>query len=143
MERNENGYSSYNFAGDGARGAGSSCGCRRERDDADRDCGRTTGGSNNGSANINGGASGRAVGNGRSGGNGSMGGCAQGSHGGASGIGGGSPAGYGSMGGASGRLAMAYVPMQCWRMLYSPDYALTRGSLFEELDLPLEECTNG
>ena len=101
------------------------------------------GGSNNGSANINGGASGRAVGNGRCGDNSSMGGCAQGSQGGASGIGGGSPAGYGSMGGASGRLAMAYVPMQTWRMLYSPDYALTRGSLFEELDLPLEECTNG
>ena len=44
MERNENGYSSYNFAGDGARGTGSSCGCRRERDDADRDGGRMNGG---------------------------------------------------------------------------------------------------
>lgn len=38
------------------------------------------------------------------------------------------------------RLAMAYVPMQRWRMLYAPDAALMRGTMFEELDLPLEEC---
>ena len=50
-----------------------------------------------------------------------------------------SPEGMGMMnGGANARLAMAYLPMQCWRKLYSPDYGLTRGTIFEELDLPLE-----
>ena len=33
-------------------------------------------------------------------------------------------------------LAMAYVPMQQWRKLYSPEEALRRGTMFEELDLP-------
>ena len=41
------------------------------------------------------------------------------------------------------QLAMAYVPYQCWRMLYEPDKALSRGTLFEELDKPLEDCVNG
>lgn len=33
-------------------------------------------------------------------------------------------------------LAMAYVPMQKWRKIYSNDVALNRGTIFEELDLP-------
>ena len=33
-------------------------------------------------------------------------------------------------------LAMAYVPMQKWRNLYDCDVALSRGTLFSELDLP-------
>ena len=44
---------------------------------------------------------------------------------------------------AARQLAMVYSPYQCWRMLYSPDKALERGTLFEELDKPLEECSNG
>ena len=35
-------------------------------------------------------------------------------------------------------LAYAYVPIQPWRMLYSPDVALERGTMFEELDKPME-----
>ena len=34
-------------------------------------------------------------------------------------------------------LAYAYVPIQSWRMLYTVDDALGRGTLFEELDKPL------
>ena len=41
------------------------------------------------------------------------------------------------------QLAMVYSPHQCWRMLYAPEKALMRGTLFEELDKPLEDCTNG
>ena len=37
------------------------------------------------------------------------------------------------------QLAMVYSPMQCFRMLYSPEDALKRGTLFEELDKPLLE----
>ena len=33
-------------------------------------------------------------------------------------------------------LAMAYVPIQEFRDLYDPDYALQVGTLFKELDLP-------
>jgi len=33
-------------------------------------------------------------------------------------------------------LAMAYVPMQQWRMLYEPEDGFSRGTIFEELDLP-------
>ncbi len=33
-------------------------------------------------------------------------------------------------------LAMAYVPRQKWRNAYSPEEALSRGTLFAELDLP-------
>lgn len=33
-------------------------------------------------------------------------------------------------------LAMAYVPMQAFRCLYSPEQALESGTLFKELDLP-------
>ena len=36
------------------------------------------------------------------------------------------------------QLAMVYSPLQCWRMLYSPEKALMRGTMFEELDKPLE-----
>jgi len=41
------------------------------------------------------------------------------------------------------QLAMVYSPHQCFRMLYTPEKALMRGTLFEELDKPLEDCTNG
>lgn len=37
------------------------------------------------------------------------------------------------------QLAMVYSPMQCWRRLYTPDEALTSGTLFEELYKPYEE----
>lgn len=33
-------------------------------------------------------------------------------------------------------LAMAYVPMQCLKTIYSPQTALLRGTLFPELDKP-------
>ena len=35
-------------------------------------------------------------------------------------------------------LGYAYVPIQHWRMLYTPDNALKSGTLFEELYLPME-----
>ncbi len=35
-------------------------------------------------------------------------------------------------------LAYSYVPMQKFRMLYSPECALAHGTLFEELYLPME-----
>ena len=35
-------------------------------------------------------------------------------------------------------LAMVYSPKQYWRKLYSPEDALGRGTLFTELDMPLE-----
>ncbi len=35
-------------------------------------------------------------------------------------------------------LAYAYVPIQSWRMLYSPSDALAHGTLFEELYKPKE-----
>ena len=40
-------------------------------------------------------------------------------------------------------LAYAYVPIQRWRMLYTPENALARGTMFEELDLPMEVYGNG
>ncbi len=40
-------------------------------------------------------------------------------------------------------IAYAYVPIQKFRMLYKTDKALERGTLFEELDLPLEVYKNG
>ena len=40
---------------------------------------------------------------------------------------------------SASQLAMVYSPMQCFRMLYSPEKALMRGTMFEELDKPLEE----
>ena len=41
-------------------------------------------------------------------------------------------------------LAMAYVPQQNWRNLYSPEVALNRGTLFAEVDKPFigEEAVN-
>ena len=33
-------------------------------------------------------------------------------------------------------LAMVYAPMQKWHQAYSPDEALSRGTLFAELDKP-------
>ena len=48
------------------------------------------------------------------------------------------PGNYGE-GCTSKQLAMVYSPFQCWRMLYSPDVALMKGTLFEELDKPLED----
>ena len=39
-------------------------------------------------------------------------------------------------------LAYAYVPIQRWRMLYTPDKGLRRGTIFEELDMPMEVYGN-
>ncbi len=39
-------------------------------------------------------------------------------------------------------LAYAYVPIQRWRMLYSPADGLVRGTIFEELDKPKEVYGN-
>ncbi len=33
-------------------------------------------------------------------------------------------------------LAMAYIPVQQFKELYEPDYALEVGTLFKELDMP-------
>ena len=35
-------------------------------------------------------------------------------------------------------IGYAYVPIQAFRMIYPTDKALMRGTLFEELDLPVE-----
>ena len=42
-------------------------------------------------------------------------------------------------------LAMVYSPCQAWRDAYSPEVALSRGTLFSELDLPFEasKCKRG
>ncbi|WP_037372642.1 spore coat associated protein CotJA [Anaerovorax odorimutans] len=34
------------------------------------------------------------------------------------------------------QIAMAYVPWQTWNTVYSPELALSQGTLFPELDLP-------
>lgn len=39
-------------------------------------------------------------------------------------------------------LAYAYVPIQRWRMLYAPDVGLGRGTIFEELDMPMKVYGN-
>ena len=39
-------------------------------------------------------------------------------------------------------LAYAYVPIQQWRMMYSPEDALAHGTLFEELYKPMEVYGN-
>ena len=52
------------------------------------------------------------------------------------------PLGSGQGDCAAVQLAMVYSPFHCWRMLYSPEEALKRGTLFEELYKPLEDCTN-
>ena len=39
-------------------------------------------------------------------------------------------------------LGYAYVPIQKWRMLYTPDAGLKRGTIFEELDMPMEVYGN-
>ena len=39
-------------------------------------------------------------------------------------------------------LGYAYVPIQRWRMLYTPEYGLSRGTIFEELDKPMEVYGN-
>jgi hypothetical protein len=41
-------------------------------------------------------------------------------------------------------LAIAYVPMQAWREVYEPEIAITRATVFKELDKPfcLEEAKN-
>ena len=39
-------------------------------------------------------------------------------------------------------LAYAYVPIQRWQMLYPVDRGLERGTLFEELDKPMEVYGN-
>ena len=43
-------------------------------------------------------------------------------------------------------LAMAYVPMQQWCKIYPSDVGFTRGTIFEQLDLPFigeEAVPNG
>ena len=42
-------------------------------------------------------------------------------------------------------LAMVYSPCQAWRDAYTPEVALSRGTLFAELDLPFEggNCKRG
>lgn len=35
--------------------------------------------------------------------------------------------------------AMVYSPLQCFRMMYSPEEALRRGTLFRELDKPFSK----
>ena len=42
-------------------------------------------------------------------------------------------------------LGYSYTPIQRWRMLYRPAEGLSRGTLFSELDLPLEasKCKRG
>ena len=39
-------------------------------------------------------------------------------------------------------LGYAYVPIQRWRMLYEPEHGLERGTIFEELDMPMEVYGN-
>lgn len=39
-------------------------------------------------------------------------------------------------------LAYAYVPIQRWQMLYPAEKALSRGTLFEQLDKPMEVYGN-
>lgn len=39
--------------------------------------------------------------------------------------------------------AMVYSPYQIFREIYTPDTALSRGTLFSELDLPFEGYKNG
>lgn len=39
-------------------------------------------------------------------------------------------------------LAYAYVPIQRWRMMYDPEKGLARGTIFEELDMPMEVYGN-
>ena len=38
-------------------------------------------------------------------------------------------------------LAMVYAPLQAFRNLYDPETALRKGTLFSELDKPLESVT--
>ena len=116
MERNENGFSGYNFT---RNNGGRNQRCPGTGEIWQGDNGNANGGMNGGGNGMNGsGMIGGVTDNGDSlGGMGS--GC------------------------ASRQLAMVYSPHQCWRMLYSPEKALMRGTLFEELDKPLEECVNG
>ena len=39
-------------------------------------------------------------------------------------------------------LGYAYVPIQRWRMMYEPEKGLARGTIFEELDMPMEVYGN-
>ena len=39
-------------------------------------------------------------------------------------------------------LGYAYVPIQRWRMMYTPEHGLGRGTIFEELDMPMEVYGN-
>lgn len=132
MERNENGFSGFNFTR-GVTNRNRSC-------PGTGDIWQGNGnGSNNG--NMGGNSNGNTNGNMNGSSNGNM-------------IGGVTENGTnnnnngsmypGDCSGCSARqLAMVYSPHQCWRMLYSPDVALERGTLFEELDKPLEDGVNG
>jgi hypothetical protein len=126
MERNENGFSGYNFTR-GVTGRNRGCPGTGDMWQGNGSNGNMNGNSN---GNMNGGMNGSS--------NGNM-------------IGGVTDGGMNNNGNASQdgikcserQLAMVYSPHQCWRMLYSPDVALVRGTLFEELDKPLEDCVNG
>ena len=106
MEKNENGFSDYNF-GRSTNGRNATCPGTGEK----------------WTPNVNGGMGGEISGVGDNENNGA-------------------PCPGAGLGGER-QLAMVYSPYQCWRMIYSPDKALMRGTLFEELDKPLEECGNG
>ena len=114
MERNENGFSGYNFA----KGGGRNDRCPSTGDMWQGEKGRGCCQNPNGSTSDNPGTNGNAVGGVNENGD-SLGGDGAGC--------------------ATRQLAMVYSPYQCWRMLYSPDEALKHGCLFEELYKPLEE----
>ena len=113
MERNENGFSGYNFTRGNISGRSDGCprnggGCQGNTDGCPKNSGHWQG---NGMQNGN--------------------------------MNGGNSWGTEAAPSFSAQLAMVYSPCQSWRMLYTPDAALMRGTLFEELDKPLEDCVNG
>lgn len=118
MERNENGFSGYNFT----RGGGRNQRCPGTGDMWQGGNGSLGSANPNGTMTDNSGSNGNMIGGVTDNGD-SLGGNVSGC--------------------ATRQLAMVYSPYQCWRMLYSPEKALMRGTLFEELDKPLEDCVNG
>ena len=120
MERNENGFSGFNFTR-GTTGRNRTC---PGTGDIWQGNGAMNGnnGTMNGNGNMMGGMNGNMIGGVTDNGD-SLGGTCSGC--------------------AARQLAMVYSPHQCWRMLYPHDKALMRGTLFEELDKPLEDCVNG
>ena len=106
MERNENGFSSYNSAGErrGCAGTGTPWTPGHENMNG-QNAGNGIIGSKANNGNVNGAVAGEWD-------------CLNGSR----------------------QLAMVYAPCQAFKMLYSPEVALMHGTLFEELDKPLEDC---